>query len=207
MPRTRGHRPHAGHGEQREGDLRRVRAHRQGPPEHRLQPVLRVRELPRPLPCHRPGTPGGIPRGARKASGLALAAYTSATGSAGTLAAGDWLKEQDGARIVAVEATECPTLLYNGYGEHNIQGIGDKHIPYIHNAMNTDMVAGVSITRPTRSTCSSTPTWARRISATAMASRRPRSPSWSTSASRESPTCSPPSRPRSAFGSGRTTLS
>ncbi len=79
-----------------------------------------------------------------KHPGLVLAAYTSATGSAGTLAAGDWLKEQEGARIVAVEATECPTLLYNGYGEHNIQGIGDKHIPYIHNAMNTDMVAGVS---------------------------------------------------------------
>jgi cysteine synthase len=76
--------------------------------------------------------------------GLTLAAYTSATGSAGTLAAGDWLKEKLGARIVAVEATECPTLLYNGYGEHNIQGIGDKHVPYIHNVMNTDMVADVS---------------------------------------------------------------
>jgi len=75
---------------------------------------------------------------------LSLAAFTSATGSAGTLAAGDWLKERYGARIVAVEATECPTLLYNGYGEHNIQGIGDKHVPYIHNVMNTDIVADVS---------------------------------------------------------------
>ncbi len=80
----------------------------------------------------------------RKSPSLHLAAYTSATGSAGTLAAGDWLKERLGARIVAVEATECPTLLYNGYGEHNIQGIGDKHVPYIHNVMNTDVVAGVS---------------------------------------------------------------
>jgi cysteine synthase len=79
-----------------------------------------------------------------KHPGLALAAYTSATGSAGTLAAGDWLKERFGARIVAVEAVECPTLLYNGYGEHNIQGIGDKHVPYIHNVMNTDLVAGIS---------------------------------------------------------------
>jgi len=79
-----------------------------------------------------------------KHAGLALAAYTSATGSAGTLAAGDWLKERTGARIVAVEASECPTLLYNGYGEHNIQGIGDKHVPYIHNVMNTDLVAGIS---------------------------------------------------------------
>jgi cysteine synthase len=75
---------------------------------------------------------------------LNLAAFTSATGSAGTLAAGDWLKERLGTRIVAVEATECPTLLYNGYGEHNIQGIGDKHVPFIHNVMNTDLVAGVS---------------------------------------------------------------
>src|SRR5208282_1078777 len=58
--------------------------------------------------------------------------------------AGDHLKEKLGARIVAVEAAGCPTLLYNGYGEHNIQGIGDKHVPYIHNVMNTDVVVGVS---------------------------------------------------------------
>ena len=76
--------------------------------------------------------------------GLSLSAFTCATGSAGTLAAGDWLKERLGARIVAVEASECPTLLRNGYGEHNIQGIGDKHVPYIHNVMNTDLVVGVS---------------------------------------------------------------
>jgi hypothetical protein len=43
-----------------------------------------------------------------------------------------------------VEALECPTLLENGYGEHNIQGIGDKHVPLIHNVMNTDLVVGVS---------------------------------------------------------------
>jgi cysteine synthase len=76
--------------------------------------------------------------------GLSLAAFVSATGSAGTLAAGDALKERTGARVVAVEASECPTLLRNGYGEHNIQGIGDKHVPYIHNVMNTDLVIGVS---------------------------------------------------------------
>src|ERR671931_859185 len=73
-----------------------------------------------------------------------LAAYVSASGSGGTLAAGDHLKASLGARIVAVEALECPTLLYNGFGEHNIQGIGDKHVPYIHNVMNTDVVTGVS---------------------------------------------------------------
>ena len=75
---------------------------------------------------------------------LRLTAFVSASGSAGTLAAGDYLKEQHGARIVAVEASECPTLLRNGFGEHNIQGIGDKHVPYIHNVMNTDIVVGVS---------------------------------------------------------------
>jgi cysteine synthase len=82
----------------------------------------------------------------RDASGrdLRLAAFTSATGSAGTIAAGDRLKEEYGAEIVAVEALECPTMLENGYGEHNIQGIGDKHIPLIHNVMNTDVVCAIS---------------------------------------------------------------
>ena len=75
---------------------------------------------------------------------LRLAAFTSATGSAGTIAAGDRLKDEYGTRIVAVEALECPTMLENGYGEHNIQGIGDKHIPLIHNVMNTDVVCAVS---------------------------------------------------------------
>jgi cysteine synthase len=75
---------------------------------------------------------------------LRVAAFVSATGSAGTLGAGDYLKARHGTRLVAVEALECPTLLYNGFGEHNIQGIGDKHVPFIHNVMNTDMVVGVS---------------------------------------------------------------
>lgn len=75
---------------------------------------------------------------------IRLAAFTSATGSAGTIAAGDRLKDIYGTKIVAVEALECPTMLENGFGEHNIQGIGDKHIPLIHNVMNTDVVVGVS---------------------------------------------------------------
>ncbi len=75
---------------------------------------------------------------------LRLAAFVAASGSAGTLGAGDYLKDRYGARIVAAEASECPTLLRNGFGEHNIQGIGDKHVPYIHNVMNTDIVVGVS---------------------------------------------------------------
>jgi cysteine synthase A len=77
---------------------------------------------------------------------LTMAAFVAGTGSGGTLAAGDYLKEHCGARIVAVEPTACPTMLYNGFGEHNIQGIGDKHIPLIQNVMNTDIVAGVSDT-------------------------------------------------------------
>ena len=77
-------------------------------------------------------------------SGLRARAFVSATGSGGTLAAGDHLKQALGADICAVEAFECPTLLMNGYGEHNIQGIGDKHVPFIHNALNTDYVIAVS---------------------------------------------------------------
>ena len=75
---------------------------------------------------------------------LRLAGFVAGTGSAGTLAAGDWLKDRYGTRIAALEALECPTLLENGFGEHNIQGIGDKHVPLIHNVMNTDFVIGVS---------------------------------------------------------------
>ncbi len=73
-----------------------------------------------------------------------LAAYVSASGSGGTLAAGDYLKDNHGARIVVAEALECPTLLENGFGDHNIQGIGDKHVPLIHNVMNSDDVVAVS---------------------------------------------------------------
>ncbi|MCC6619671.1 MAG: pyridoxal-phosphate dependent enzyme [Deltaproteobacteria bacterium] len=73
-----------------------------------------------------------------------LRAFVSATGSAGTIGAGDYLSEALGASTVAVEAVECPTLIANGYGAHNIQGIGDKHVPLIHNVMGTDFVVGVS---------------------------------------------------------------
>jgi len=75
---------------------------------------------------------------------LRLRAFVAASGSAGTLGAGDYLKERHGSLIAAVEAVECPTMLCNGFGEHNIQGIGDKHIPLIHNVMNTDAVVAVS---------------------------------------------------------------
>ncbi len=81
---------------------------------------------------------------AANAPGARLTAFVAASGSSGTLGAGDYLKERHGARIAAVEAVECPTMLMNGYGEHNIQGIGDKHIPLIHNVMNMDVVIGVT---------------------------------------------------------------
>ncbi len=74
---------------------------------------------------------------------------TSSTGSAGTIASGDFLKNQfPGSKIAACEATQCPTLLNNGFGEHRIEGIGDKHIPWIHNVKNTDMVIAIDDEAP-----------------------------------------------------------
>jgi cysteine synthase len=73
-----------------------------------------------------------------------LSAYVSATGSAGTIAAGDYLKTlAPHMKIVASEALQCPTILENGFGAHRIEGIGDKHIPWIHNTKNTDMVTAI----------------------------------------------------------------
>ncbi len=73
----------------------------------------------------------------------------SATGSGGTIACGDYLKEQfPTSKIVASEALQCPTLLHNGFGAHRIEGIGDKHVPWIHNAKNTDMVVAVDDETP-----------------------------------------------------------
>ena len=69
---------------------------------------------------------------------------TVTTGSAGTIACGDYLKKQfPHSKIAAAEALQCPTLLNNGYGEHRIEGIGDKHIPWVHNVKNTDLVIGI----------------------------------------------------------------
>ena len=63
------------------------------------------------------------------------------TGSAGTIGCGDFLKQQfPGSKIAAGEASQCPTLLENGFGAHRIEGIGDKHVPWIHNVKNTDLV-------------------------------------------------------------------
>ena len=73
---------------------------------------------------------------------FAGAAFTS--GSAGTMSAGDYLKEQYPQLKLAVgEALQCPTILDNGFGGHRIEGIGDKHIPWIHNVKNTDMAIAI----------------------------------------------------------------
>ncbi len=66
------------------------------------------------------------------------------TGSAGTIASGDYLKQLfPNSKIIASEALQCPTLLSNGFGAHRIEGIGDKHVPWIHNIKNTDMVVAI----------------------------------------------------------------
>ncbi len=68
----------------------------------------------------------------------------SATGSAGTIASGDYMKQiYPDSKIVASEALQCPTLLENGFGSHRIEGIGDKHVPWIHNVKNTDVVVAI----------------------------------------------------------------
>src|SRR5512136_1110771 len=71
------------------------------------------------------------------------------TGSAGTIASGDYMKQVfPGSKIIASEALQCPTLLNNGFGAHRIEGIGDKHVPWIHNVKNTDMVVAVDDEAP-----------------------------------------------------------
>jgi cysteine synthase len=87
---------------------------------------------------------GTLKRELQRGQPLRAAAFISATGSAGTIAAGDYLKKQHpGLKIVATEALQCPTLLMNGFGDHRIEGIGDKHIPWVHNVRNTDAVAAI----------------------------------------------------------------
>ena len=76
--------------------------------------------------------------------GQRYAGVVLTSGSAGTMGCGDYLKElYPGSKLVASEALQCPTLLENGFGGHRIEGIGDKHVPWIHNARNTDMVTGI----------------------------------------------------------------
>jgi cysteine synthase len=73
-----------------------------------------------------------------------LAGFVSATGSAGTISAGDYLRTRwPHVKVGASEALQCPTLLRNGFGGHRIEGIGDKHVPWVHNVKNTDAVIAI----------------------------------------------------------------
>lgn len=73
-----------------------------------------------------------------------MAGFVSSSGSGGTLAAGTYLKTKfPHMKIVAAEALQCPTLLNNGYGAHRIEGIGDKHVPWVHNCKDTDFVSAI----------------------------------------------------------------
>ncbi len=93
--------------------------------------------------------PAMVEAAAALAPGVPVAAVVLATGSAGTIASGDFVKQaHHGARIAAAEALQCPTMLRNGYGSHRIEGIGDKHIPWIHNVRNTDVVIAVDDAGP-----------------------------------------------------------
>jgi cysteine synthase len=70
-----------------------------------------------------------------------IAGFTSAPGSAGTLAAGDQIRAAfPEAKIAALEPYECSTLANGGRGQHRIEGIGDKMCTLIHNVLNTDFV-------------------------------------------------------------------
>ncbi len=76
--------------------------------------------------------------------GQRLAAVCMTQGSAGTLGAAEYLRGRyPRVKVSVAEALQCPTLLYNGYGEHRIEGIGDKHVPWVHNLKGTDLVVGV----------------------------------------------------------------
>lgn len=78
-----------------------------------------------------------------------LAGVVVGTGSGGTLACGDYIKQRFAdTKIAAVEALQCPTLLLSGYGGHRIEGIGDKHVPWIHNIRNTDVVIALDDDHP-----------------------------------------------------------
>ena len=80
-----------------------------------------------------------------------VAGFVGTSGSAGTLGAGYYLKERfPGAKLVVAEALQCPTLLMNGFGDHRIEGIGDKHVPWVHDCKNTDFVIALDDEAPMR---------------------------------------------------------
>ncbi|HAF71278.1 MAG: Pyridoxal-5'-phosphate-dependent protein beta subunit [Acetothermia bacterium 64_32] len=85
------------------------------------------------------------------AEGQRLAGLFLTSGSSGTLGCADYIKERfPQAKLAVGEAWECPTLLLNGFGGHRIEGIGDKHVPWIHNVRNTDLVVDIDDEFPMR---------------------------------------------------------
>lgn len=83
--------------------------------------------------------------------GHEFSGYISSSGSGGTLAGGYYLKDQyPKSKIAVAEALQCPTILMNGFGGHRIEGIGDKHVPWIHDCKNTDFAIAVDDNQPMR---------------------------------------------------------
>jgi cysteine synthase A len=84
-------------------------------------------------------------------SGDHVAGTVLSSGSAGTLGSGSYLREKfPGVKVAVAEALQCPTILENGYGGHRIEGIGDKHVPWIHNLRDTDVAIAVDDELPMR---------------------------------------------------------
>lgn len=80
-----------------------------------------------------------------------FAGYIASSGSGGTLGAGYYLKQRyPRSRLAAAEALQCPTLMYNGFGGHRIEGIGDKHVPWVHDCRETDVLIGIDDEHPMR---------------------------------------------------------
>jgi cysteine synthase len=89
--------------------------------------------------------------GGAAGTGDRIAGAVLSSGSAGTLGSGSYLRDNfPGAKVAVAEAWQCPTILENGFGDHRIEGIGDKHIPWIHNLRDTDAAIGVDDELPMR---------------------------------------------------------
>ena len=139
---------------------------------------------------------------ARRAWACSVGAFVSAMGSAGTIAAGEALKRQHpGAATVAVEPVQCPTLFNVGFGAHRIEGIGDKHVTWIHNVWATDLLVcvddqecleGLQLLQEGTET----------LAAEGVDRRAGARAGSACSASAACATCWPPSRPRATTGSG-----
>lgn len=90
---------------------------------------------------HRHVTGDAVVQAAKGIGNGRVAAFVSAPGSAGTLAAGDYVKSLwADSKIVALEPRQCSTLYNGGQGQHRIEGIGDKMVTLIHNVFNTDLL-------------------------------------------------------------------